>query len=543
MEPGARPDAVPRWGGDSTMVQPATGAAAAGLDTGDRVPAQWINWIWNRQGAWIDFLRGPNVEHWTRYSTGTQLPTLTRRPFEVDVASVEAATAGNAFRYVMVGESSGASVLRVSKTGAEWVTRTNTPATGATALTALFCTGTRWLLGDDGGGGSPGIYYGAADDGSGSGPVGNASASWTLATAPALDQVQAFASNGTRLFALTVSSGFYSDDDGQNWTEYTRTGTARSADGRDVVWDGARYVFITQSAQVYASTDGATFGYKGTFSATSTVWRLAAGISGEVIAWRRTTGTTVGDFYRSTDGGVSWSTITPSSSRKPVQITSLRYASGQWIASSAVAPYLWSSNDLLSWRPLRAPVPSDVGSYAPAVDAVAWDGGAWCAVGRSFALQCLRASDPGGATYDGEDGGSTLADAGYLRGREVSSAAPSVGNVLTWNGTTWAPAASGGGGGGTSIPFTAATLVTLTPGSFPAYVRLSGRALQAGGAGRWHGSIDVQVYDSGGGVYAIDAARVEGGTISPTVTVNTATGQIKITYPVAMTGELLAVEV
>ena len=125
----------------------------------------------------------------------------------------------------------------------------------------------------------------------------------------------------------------------------------------------------------------------------------------------------------------------------------------------------------------------------------------------------------------------------------MSDTAPSIGDVLAWDGSTWAPAASGGGGGGTTLTFTAATLVTLTPGSFPAYVKLSGRALQAGGAGRWHGTIEAQVYDSGGGVYAIDAARVEGGTLSPTCTVNTATGQVKITFSVAVTGELLAVEV
>lgn len=539
-EPGARPDAVPRWGGDSTMVQPATGAAAAGLDTGDRVPAQWINWIWNRQGAWIDFLRGPNVEHWTRVAGGTEVITQTNRPFAVDVSSVESTGNNAAFRYAMVGEITGSAdaVIRVSKTGAEWVDRTNAPETRA-RVTAIAVSGAKWVLASQSGA----IYYGAVDDGTGTGPVGANGNAWSASTQPTPFEVSAFARGASRLFALgllyTGSVGLYSDDDGANWLACSVTGTARSGDATAAVFDGVRWVFVTQTGQAYASSDGATFAYKSAFTATAVPWYLAAGASGEVVAYRRTAGTTVGDFYKSTDGGATWSTITPSSTRKPVQITSLRYASGQWIASSAVAPYLWSSNDLLSWRPLRPPV---TGSASFAVDAVAWDGGAWCAVGRSFALQCLRAADPGGATYDGEDGGSTLADAGYLRGREVSSAAPSVGNVLTWNGTDWAPAASSGGGG-TTLTFTAATLVTLTPGSFPAYVKISGRALQSAGAGRWHGTIEAQVYDSGGGVYAIDAARVEGGTLSPTCTVNSATGQVKVLFSVAVTGKMLAVEV
>lgn len=539
MEPGARPDAVPRWGGDSTMVQPSTGAAAAGLDTGDRVPAQWINWIWNRQGAWLDFLRGPNVEHWTRVAGGTEVITQTNRPFAIDTATVD--VTGAAFRYAVVGEITGSAdaVIRVSKTGAEWADRTNAPETRS-KVTALAVSGAQWVLASESGG----LYYGAVDDGTGTGPLASSSNAWTASTQPTPFEVSAFARGASRLFALGLSQastvGVYSDDDGVTWTACSVTGTARSGDAHSAVFDGARWVFVTQTGQAYASPDGATFAFKSSFTSTSGPWYLATGVSGEVIAYRRTSGTTVGDFYRSTDGGVSWSTVTPSSTRKPVQITSLRYASGQWIASSAVAPYLWSSNDLLSWRALRPPV---TGSASFAVDAVAWDGSAWCAVGRSFALQCLRAADPGGATYDGEDGGSTLADAGYLRGRPISATAPSVGDVPTWNGSEWAPAAGGGGGGGTTLSFTAATLITLTPTSFPSYVKFSGRALEAAGSGRWHGTIEAQVYDSGGGVYAIDAARVEGGTLSPTVTVNTATGQIKITFSVSVTGELLAVEV
>jgi len=436
MQPGARPDQVPRWGSSSTMVQPAEGVAAAGFATQDRPPAQWLNWMWNRHGAWIDFLRGPNIERWTRVSTGAEIDSESHRQFAIDTANPQIT---DAFRYAFVVQDSGTTKIRVSKTCDEWETRTNAPASGAAAITALDVTATNWILGDDSGN----FYYGAIDDGTGTGPVGANGNAWTTSSTVSVGVVRGFAAHGSRVFALTSSSGAYSDDDGVTWTAYSVSGTARSGDGWSVVYDGAQWVFCTQSGQAYASSDGASFAFKSSFSGTSAVWQLAAGHE-EVIAYRYTTASSV--MYRSTDHGATWSTVTPSSTLKPVKVTSLRWANGQWLATSDVAPYLWSSNDLEAWHPLRPPV---TGSASKAVGALAWDGSAWVAVGRSFALVCGRAADSGGATYNHEEGAITYADAAYLRGREVSDATPADGEVLTWSDSLdqWIPAAGGGGGG------------------------------------------------------------------------------------------------
>lgn len=432
MEPGARPDAVPRWGASSTMVQPPDGEAAAGFATGSRPPAEWLNWMFNRHGAWIDFLRGPNVESWTRLAVaGTELDSATYRRFAIDTANPQVT---DAFRFVLLGELTSTSQIRVSKTGDEWVTRsTHAPA----GLTALGVTATNWLLGDDTGA----LYYGAIDDGTGTGPIGSDSTAWSTATGTVSGTVREFASNGSRVFCVSAGGGAYSDDDGATWATYSVSGTARSGDGWSTVYDGARWLFTTQSAQVYASSDGASFAYKATFSGTSTPWFLAVGAPGEVVAYRYHTASAA--MYRSTDGGATWTTLTPSSTLKPIRITRLRYASGQWVATSDVAPYLWTSNDLVAWHPLRVPVS---GSASKALGAVEWDGSAWWAVGRSMALRCARAADPGAATYTSADGSITYADAAYIRGRLVASTAPTSGQVLAWNAgsSQWEPAAGGG---------------------------------------------------------------------------------------------------
>ena len=445
MEPGARPDAVPRWGASSTMVQPPDGEAAAGFATGSRPPAEWLNWMFNRHGAWIDFLRGPNVESWTRLAVaGTELDSATYRRFAIDTANPQVT---DAFRFVLLGELTSTSEIRVSKTGDEWVTRsTHAPA----GLTALGVTATNWLLGDDTGA----LYYGAIDDGTGTGPIGSDSTAWSTATGTVSGTVREFASNGSRVFCVSAGGGAYSDDDGATWATYSVSGTARSGDGWSTVYDGARWLFTTQSAQVYASSDGASFAYKATFSGTSTPWFLAVGAPGEVVAYRYHTASAA--MYRSTDGGATWTTLTPSSTLKPIKITRLRYASGQWVATSDVAPYLWTSNDLVAWHPLRVPVS---GSASKALGAVAWDGSAWWAVGRSMALRCARAADSGGATYNHEDGATTHADAAYLRGLLVSDATPADGEVLTWSDSLqqWVPAAGGGGGSVASTDITDST--------------------------------------------------------------------------------------
>ena len=61
------------------------------------------------------------------------------------MSSVESTGNNAAFRYAMVGEITGTAdaVIRVSKTGAEWVDRTNAPETRA-RVTAIAVSGAQW---------------------------------------------------------------------------------------------------------------------------------------------------------------------------------------------------------------------------------------------------------------------------------------------------------------------------------------------------------------------------------------------------------------
>lgn len=433
-----RPAQVPRWAWDASadLVQPPAGSAKMGFGAQEEPPAQWFNWVWNAHGAWIDFLRGPGVERWTRNAwsgspasfDAPSLPSIPVVAWDVDATTED--TGGAAYRYAVVGTETGpAYTMYVSQRGNAWTRRT-LPGTVVDSPTALAVAGSRWVLGD----GAGVIHHGVVDDGTGVGPMAGGTAFAAASLPGTLAAIKAFAAGSSRVFCLTNDAGVYSDDDGQNWSAYSVSGTARSGDGTSAVWDGNYYVFCTATGQVYNSAEGAAFAYKSTLGA-ATKWRLAAGDSGEVVAWRRNE-STAHTLKRSVDSGASWTDITPTQSGATIRITDLKWHGGVWIATSSYAPFLWVSNDLQSWRALRPPVSGSAALYA-----VAWDGGAWAAVGNGFTLLCDRAADPADGLYVALDVPSTLADAGSLRGLLVSSTAPTNGQVLAWNSGTsrWTP--------------------------------------------------------------------------------------------------------
>ena len=444
-----RPAAVPRWawGGAATLVQPPSGSAEAGFATRQEPPAQWFNWQFNATGAWIDFLRGPGVERWTRAAWAASLNSPSKVPFDVETGTSDAGATSSAFRFAAVGDnSSPAPRIHASQTGATWVQRTNLPA-GIAGPYALKALDGRWLLAGDNSGTTV-LYYTAADDGTGAGAIGANGNAWTAATNGGTGaEVRAFAQLGSagNIFAAcaTGSKGMVSSDNGATWADAT-FGTSPTGDGRDVVTTATKYVFVSQDGEVFTSGDGVTFAQTTTLAAGSGTWQLAAGDTatgtGEVVAWRVGQSTSV-DLYRSTDSGTSFSAVTQTDA--PKYITSLRWAEGVWVATSSRSPWLWVSNDLASWRALSPPV--DTSSLSAALYSVAWDGGAWTAIGNGFALQCDRAADPSGGLYVASDSPSTLADAGSFRGRLLSTTAPTNGQVLAWNSSTerWTPTASG----------------------------------------------------------------------------------------------------
>jgi hypothetical protein len=437
---------------------------------------------------------------------------------------------------------------------------------------ALHTDGVRWMLAGTTSGGYE-LHTTVVDDGSGVGAIGSGSGSWSGASFPSSpSEPKALASHGGRSFLLTASEGFYSDDSGQNWSAYSVSGTARSADGRDVVFDGERWVFITQSGQVYSSIDGAAFAYKSTLGISAS-WRLAAGEDGEVVAYRLG-GSSSQNLYRSLNSGTTWTAETPAGDLLPTYLTELRYQDGAWVATSSAAPWLWTSTDLVSWLGLRTPA---VPSSSSDLFALVFEGGRWLALGNGFALACGRAADPAPGPYVPGSLPAYFADAGYLRGLAVSSDAPSDGDVLTWDATAeeWVPEAPTGGGTDahtlrgtaidtvfspttgqvltwsgskwqpatpaatpTTVTFTAHTSRTFTPASFPSGVRFEG--FVSGSTGRWVGSLVCHVYQSAG-TYYVDGVDTSESTVGDiTVTVNTSTGVITLTFTEAVTGRLIA---
>lgn len=464
MASSKRPTQIPRWawGAAATLVQPPSGSAEAGFATRDEPPAQWFNWHFNAYGAWIDFLRGPDVEKWTRAQwPGTPATDHFNAPsalaFDIDTITSDAGATDGAFRMAVVGETSApAAKMYVSQTGAQWEARTNLPAsvTGPFALKAISAG--RWLLGCLDGAGPAEIHYAAADDGAAVGPLGANGNSWTQATTPGgMAEVKAFAELGgaAKIVAACASAtmAVYTSDNGATWTACVFA-TTPANNGLDVVSDGLAYVWISQDGEIYTSTDGVNFAATVTLAAGSSAsWRLCAGAAGEVVAYRLASATVV-DLYYSEDSGASWSAITPAAS-SPKRITQIAHRDGVWIATVSRSPWLWVSNDLTSWRALAPPV--DTSSSPAALYIVRFDGGSWVAVGNGYALVCGRAADPATGAYVRDDAPSTLSDAGSFRGYLLSTATPTNGQVYAWNSGTsrWTPTTPSSGA---SLPTAAA---------------------------------------------------------------------------------------
>ena len=432
-----RPTQIPRWawGGSAVLVQPAAGDAEVGFATATRPPAQWLNWMMNATGAWIDCLRGPNVETWTTSTWATSPSTYdSASPVLLAIDATTVDDTGAAYRYVIAGsETSGpTTTLRVSQRGTAWTRRTNisgSPVGTPTAL-AYFAAATRWLLSD-----GDNLFYATRDAGGATGPVGSGSGNWSTAMSGLASACVAIATNDSEAFALTVNGGWYSAD-GATWSS-TSEGTARSGNGRDVVWTGSAWVYVTADGEVYSTPNGSTSAsYKTTLAPGAAAWRLCAGENHEVIAYRVGSSSTLA-IYRSTDDGATWAAVTVTMGFKRVQ--RIRYHEGTWLAVSTVAPFAWASWNLSDWTRLTA--------GTDALYDAAWDGGAWCLAGNGFVLQCPRGIAPSAGAYVSDDSPATLADAGSIQGRRVSSTAPTDGDVLTWDAgvSRWVPAAATGG--------------------------------------------------------------------------------------------------
>jgi photosystem II stability/assembly factor-like uncharacterized protein len=143
-------------------------------------------------------------------------------------------------------------------------------------------------------------------------------------------------------------------------------------------------------------------------------------------------------LWRSTDGGATWSAITVPTGWGAT-ITDLAHVDGSWIATQSAAPYLWrSDDDGQNWERLPLPVTDTLADW-PLQRAVYADGQI-VATGLTWTVYSTRASATSPGTWTSREP-VYLADAGYLRGRTISSTAPTNGQTLVWSSSTsqWVP--------------------------------------------------------------------------------------------------------
>lgn len=434
-----RPAIVPKWAYDAAggaIVQPPSGLAAAGYATETRPPAQYFNFHFNALGAWVDFLRGPNLANWTRTAHGGTATGFAG----VDVDTYTEDTTTPIPRWV-VGITDGTGpCFYVSATGHSWALRRTLPGGATGDLAGVRFLDAWWFSWTDGG---PELYYCQPTGGDG---ITDVAGVWSTVTFPAgvADAVVAMARHpvATGCFvALTGASSLQTvDGPAGPWYEPVES-SARTGIGLDIVHDGTSFIYITDDGEAFVASDAYGFAFTKVgvvLDLTNpTQWRLATDGAGTVLAYRRFQAAAE-DCYVSTDHGATWTVVAPSASFKNIGRVASD-GSGGWVATSTSSPLLLSSNDLETWVSLPAPYVSGDGTPLGVVYGL----GRWMAAGQSHVLVSGVALDvtPGGYTPDTVP--AILTDAGYLRGYRVASAAPSAGRVLTWNATSsqWEPGA------------------------------------------------------------------------------------------------------
>lgn len=486
-----RPSRLLAWAYDAisgAVVEPPGGLSAAGWVKDTRPPAPYMNFLFNVAASWINFLRGPNIANWSRatpitaFSDTTNIP---RRIIAVDTVTHDGDTA--AWRYVAVGNGTGGDPARqiwCSRRGDAWVRRTNLPVgvDGPLVGCAFVSASTGWVCWTTGGSGDGQIFFTAAGN---SGAVGTDGVDWTASTLPggAADVVGVVGCNASRIAAITADDILTSTDGAANFTAATLTGSF-TGDGLDIVWSGQSFVALTSNEIFRSSNNVSATWARSTLPETSTRHRLATDGAGTVCVYAAGE-STVQNLLVSTDHGATWDTVPGATGMK--NLKHIAYGDGVWIASSSVAPYLWQSNDLVKWVRLAPPV-VESGNLAP-LGAVYADA-RWLAVGNGFMLSTLRGVDPTPGAFVPNDDAPVVADAGYLRGRKVSTTAPTDTQTLAWNASTsvWEPTDASGG---SSATHGAGTLVArpASPVAGDSYVVTSGpgkgRAFECRVDGAW----------------------------------------------------------
>ena len=460
-----RPSRLMRWAYDApggAVVEPPTGRAKRGWETGKRPPAQWMNALLQNAAAWADFLRSGSLSKWERVSFGsTELNPLYIVAGADNVTEDGAGSTPNR-RLVIAGDDGSGPCVLVSRRGNDWTLIRNFPGgVYGSSPTSVTYLGGRWWITLDAGpyvSTNTGFLLSTLGDPQ---PGSNldGSGTWTSQTLPgSVSGLVGFAFDGDKCFvAASRTDLFVSVDNGSTWSGVTPATTGGADRRTDVCFDGRAFVAIDSDGAVHKSAPGTSALSAWPHVATITVgsvptpnWRLAVDDAGTVVAWPKSASQC--PFYASTTHGGTWTEIAPAGPY-PKNIHSLVFADGVWVAATQNAPFLWQSNDLQSWVPLRLPY-LESESYG-SVGAVTFCEGAWVAVRYDAALLGARAEDLSPGPWSPDPTPALLANAGWLQGRKLAPTAPGDGQVLVWNdgAQLWVPATPSAG---STVPWTAA---------------------------------------------------------------------------------------
>jgi hypothetical protein len=446
------------WSASAGLVEPISSIADDGFPARYEAPAQWFNYLFHYSLAWSDFLRGPGWGAWTRAAHGGSAATFTSiTGLAVDADDTRARA--QRYRYAITGAASGpAAKIAVSRNGLTWQDRA--VPTGVGTVDGIAQVGVYWVVWCDGGT-TQTAYRTPVHDGSSSSGIGTSDATyWTLVSALGGLPIRGIVKGGSDIYALQRgSAGQYnvvgSSDDGTTWPYSAGTAwVSGGARATSIAYDDSRSRHIVSSSigQVAALPPLSTFptggGALGTMSGIPTDARVQLVVGGPsdartLLAWAsyREDGTTALSatlLWRSTDGGTTWSAITVPTAWGAT-ITDLAHVDGSWIATQSAAPYLWrSDDDGQNWERLPLPVTDTLADW-PLQRAVYADGQI-VATGLTWTVYSTRASATSPGTWTSREP-VYLADAGYLRGRTISTTAPTNGQTLVWNSSTsqWVP--------------------------------------------------------------------------------------------------------
>lgn len=461
-----RPTRFPRWAfaaPTGAIVEVPSGVAAVGYTPAERPPAQWFNYQFNLLGGWIDYLSGPSLGNWVRWPLSDMLARADSS-VRIDADTVTADTAARA-RFVIAGFTGFAPHIYVSYRGHDWEECTRFAVTPTGTVRGLRFFG-RWYLW------TAGLYSTPADDGVASSAVAvDGSATWTDSGLTGVAGLSYDPTGNTYLTIHTTGPAWHVSTDGLTWTVPTVTGTPTGT-GQDAVWSRTRHVSITSTGQIWSTPNPATaITHLADIGVTGT-WRLTAG-NGLIAAYQPNVLLMV--LWVSSDDGASWTVHTVPAGI--TNVTGIVFADGQWLVTADDYPYLWASNDLVTWDAVTLPIPQSKAVFPGLQSAVSARGSiVLLADGADAVYQSLRSNDlaSGDPTIFGAP--VVLSDAAYLRGRVIATTAPTANQVLAWNNglSEWVPTTIAGVGGSDASSIRTRAVSTTAPADGDVYVWVAG---------------------------------------------------------------------